>query len=105
MKMRLYVKGPIAATCHYHPDCVIYWLPDRARNRLRGRAIHVAATTLYNGRINDERYNFSWSGWEKNAAYVAPVGTPPGTKSWRKLGDLIGGPIFWNKEELRRKDR
>lgn len=51
--------------CERHPRCTIYYQPDRARNRLRGRAIHVAAWTLFNGRADDERYNFSWNGWKE----------------------------------------
>lgn len=40
--------------CALHPGCHVYWRPDPDRNRLRGRSVHVAAWTLYNGRANNE---------------------------------------------------
>ncbi len=42
------------APCTQHERCVVYYQPDRARNRLRGRAVHVRSWTLYNGRADDE---------------------------------------------------
>jgi hypothetical protein len=57
---------------------VIHYRRDPARNRLRGRATHVRAWTLFNGAANDE------------IMVKLPNVTVP------------GGPIFWGKEELRR---
>jgi hypothetical protein len=67
-------------TCQRHERCVIYYAPDVGRNRLRGRATHVRAWTLFNGVANDE-------------VMEVMVKLPNVT---------VREPIFWSKEELRK---
>jgi hypothetical protein len=73
---------PVHHTCVIHPHCYVYWWPDPDRNRLRGRSIHIRSSTLYNGTTDDlllEPFRVRWEEEPERS-----------------------GPIFWDKEELRR---
>ena len=76
------------APCTQHERCVVYYQPDRARNRLRGRAVHVRSRTLYDGRLAGGFGVFEFSGWKRS------------DESMVKLPNVTvpGGPIFWNKK-------
>ena len=57
---------PVHHVCAIHLDCYVYWRPDPARNRLRGRVIHVRSWTLFDGRLMGGFGVFKFSGWKRS---------------------------------------